>query len=544
MAAYAPLGGLPQAQAELQNANTNSLAEYTRAAQQRSQAALTQQQTQGVSLENQQRQLDLKNQQVISQLAPQHVTKDDSGKVTGYDWNGLAQDAISKGVSPQYVNGLQMNIAKTRTELAGANKAELDNQNAISSQALGMHEDLKGLTDPTDRQQAYQKMVGFMQSHGLNTSAYPAQVPQSNDDLTHLEIPLGMHAQLVKESGEQATAAQEQAKARAENATAAHQEFVNGLTKNSKFGDFDSQVDAILPPKGTQTGGQNVYTKAMVNGALSRGDLPGAQKIMDDAFQSVNGVQKDIAVNTNPAIQKGKIDLATAEGKARMEAQLALLSPEARAMAAQYYSQTGAMPAGMRSPGMSAGILNTAAGPEGTPTPNVAANKMAYGTATAEQKAYTSGSQGQQLTAIGTARNHMQTFKDTADALQNGDFLKANQVGNYLGMQFGSDKATNFNIAKSAFAGEVGKAFAGANVGVQDRQELMDKISAASSPAQLKGYAQKADELLAGKQQSLKQSYEAGMKGQPNFGNSAPVTKTYQGHTYTQQPDGTYKLTQ
>ena len=143
----------------------------------------------------------------------------------------------------------------------------------------------------------------------------------------------------------------------------------------------------------------------------------------------------------------------------------------------------------------------------------------------AEERGFTSGTQGQQLTAIGTARNHMQTFKDTADALDNGDLLLANKVGNAIGMQFGSDKATNFNIAKSAFAGEVGKAFAGANVGVQDRQELMDKISAASSPAQLKGYADTADKLLEGKQKSLKQSYDQGVQNKPNFGGGG-VTKT------------------
>jgi len=191
---------------------------------------------------------------------------------------------------------------------------------------------------------------------------------------------------------------------------------------------------------------------------------------------------------------------------------------------------------------MSAGILNTAAGAPGTATPNIAQNKIQYGAATAEEKAFTSGSQGQQLTAINTARNHMQTFKDTADALHNDNLLLANRLGNTLGMQFGSDKATNFNIARSAFAGEVGKAFAGANVGVSDRQELIDKISAASSPAQLKGYADTADKLLEGKQKSLKDSYQQGMQGKPNFGGGgggAPIfARDPQGKLH-QAPAGT-----
>lgn len=139
------------------------------------------------------------------------------------------------------------------------------------------------------------------------------------------------------------------------------------------------------------------------------------------------------------------------------------------------------------------------------------------------QEKYTSGSAADQLTAINTSRNHMATFKTTADALDNGNFKLANQAGNWLNTEFGSDKSTNFNVARSAFAGEVGKAFAGANVGVADRQELIDKINSSSSFAQLKGYADTADELLAGKQKSIKEGFDSGMQGKPNFGNNQPA---------------------
>ena len=65
----------------------------------------------------------------------------------------------------------------------------------------------------------------------------------------------------------------------------------------------------------------------------------------------------------------------------------------------------------------------------------------------------TSGSVGQQLLAIGTARQHMQLFSQLADALDNNNWQLANKLGNAFGMQFGSDKATNFNIASQAFGG-------------------------------------------------------------------------------------------
>jgi hypothetical protein len=142
--------------------------------------------------------------------------------------------------------------------------------------------------------------------------------------------------------------------------------------------------------------------------------------------------------------------------------------------------------------------------------------------AKATEKAFTSGSQGQQLTAIATARQHMAVFKQTAQALDNGDAVFANHLAQSLGLQFGSDAASNFSIAREAFAGEVGKALAGANVGVSDRNELREKVTHASSPKQLVGFADTADDLLKGKQIELQKSYESGMKGQPNFGAAAP----------------------
>ena len=543
MAAYAPLAGIPNVTQGQEQLNQNALAEYTHAAQEKQQTALLQQQTQAANLENQQKQIQLQDQQALNKAMQNWDGKDPAA---------LLQSAKQNGLSAQgYLQGQQSILARQQ-QLATLSKDQLNLMDQHHNAALGVIDAHKSVPDEqlaqsmTDAAQQLQAQGHLAPNEAQAVVQHVQSMPpdQFRPWLDVYEKGLMGEKEQIATAKEQASTQEEAAKARAENATAAHQEFLNKLTANSKPGDFDTQVDALVPPTGAQGQAQNQFVKAQVNSALSRGDVDGAKKFIEQAYQNQLGITKDIAVATNPDIQKGKIDLATAEGRAKMEAQLSLLSPEARAMAAQYFATTGAMPSGLRSPGMSAGILNTAAGPAGTPTPNVAANKMAYGTETAEQKAFTSGSQGQQLTAIGTARNHMQTFMQTADALDNGNFLLANRVGNALGMQFGSDKATNFNIAKSAFAGEVGKAFAGANVGVQDRQELMDKISAASSPAQLKGYAQKADELLAGKQKSLKESYDQGMQGKPNFGNSAPATKTYQGHTYEQQSDGSWKLQQ
>lgn len=139
-------------------------------------------------------------------------------------------------------------------------------------------------------------------------------------------------------------------------------------------------------------------------------------------------------------------------------------------------------------------------------------------------KAFTSGQYSQQLNSINRAREHMGTFLQMAQAQDNGDIPALNKIRNVFKTQFGSDTPGNLDIAKQAFASEVGKSFAGSSVALADREELGKSIDKASSWTQLSGAARTADTLLAGAQKALKQTYEAGKSGKPNFGDqsSAP----------------------
>jgi hypothetical protein len=522
-----PAPNIAQNALEQQQVTTNSMAEYARAAQEKQQTALSAQQTQEAALKNQQSQIAVQDQQ-----AGLAALKDPTFK----SMNDLPDLLQKHGASFNAITSARSNVLDYNTKLQTYTSDQLKNEGTKNDVVAGHIDTVKSL--PPDQQPAaFENSKTDLVQRGYMTPQEAQQMPYPGPaGLDALETMHMAHSAQVEQQLKQSQSDEADAKARAENATAAHAEFVNKLTTTSKPGDFDAQIDAMLPPSG-QTAGQNHYTKTMVDGVLKRGDLPGAQKIMDDAFQSVNTVNKDVAVATDPRVQAGKVDVAKNTALAKQQVQQgAPISIPAGA--------TGEAALANLDPSTSAAVRMIGDGKADFSTftqrttadyrKQLAAAVTAYNpnfdqntfkVRGAEEKGYTSGSQGQQLTAIGTARNHMQTFKDTADALDNDDFLKANQVGNYLGMQFGSDKATNFNIAKSAFAGEVGKAFAGANVGVSDRQELMDKISAASSPGQLKGYADTADELLAGKQKSLKQSYDAGVQGKPNFGGANGQTQ-------------------
>jgi hypothetical protein len=134
---------------------------------------------------------------------------------------------------------------------------------------------------------------------------------------------------------------------------------------------------------------------------------------------------------------------------------------------------------------------------------------------------FTSGNVADQLMAINTAREHMKTFRRLADALNNGNVQLLNKVGNEIGVQFGSDKATNMHIAAQAFGGEVGRAFDGAGVVASERKQAEDAYKDSLSKGQFSGAIDTVDELLAGKQRSAKQSYDTGREGKPNFGQGA-----------------------
>jgi hypothetical protein len=131
---------------------------------------------------------------------------------------------------------------------------------------------------------------------------------------------------------------------------------------------------------------------------------------------------------------------------------------------------------------------------------------------------FTSGGYSQNLNAIETAREHMATFKQLAGDLNNGKVRAFNTLGNALKTQFGSDSATNLNIAKQFFSGEVGKAVVNGGGTAGERDKLADAISTASSWTQLSGALGTADQLLAGKQKALKDTFKSGMGGTPNFG--------------------------
>jgi hypothetical protein len=135
-----------------------------------------------------------------------------------------------------------------------------------------------------------------------------------------------------------------------------------------------------------------------------------------------------------------------------------------------------------------------------------------YNTAKSAEQAFAKGPEAQKIRSFNVAISHLDTLGQLSDALNNGNLQLANKVGNYFATQTGSPPVTNFNAAKEVVANEIVKAIVGSGGGVGDRDKAQAAVSAANSPAQLKGVIDTYQTLMAGQLGGLKQQYEVSTK--------------------------------
>jgi hypothetical protein len=135
--------------------------------------------------------------------------------------------------------------------------------------------------------------------------------------------------------------------------------------------------------------------------------------------------------------------------------QSGMLTPEAKAMAAQNYAQTGQLPAGMRSPAMASGILNQAA--SGGAAPNVAANKANYQADAASLKSLQSNMD--QVTAFeNTAGKNLDQFLSTAkNVIDSGSPLINQPLRSVASKVAGSPNQAAFEAARTTALTEIAK---------------------------------------------------------------------------------------
>jgi len=255
--------------------------------------------------ENQMRQMQLEDQQTIQKIAPQYVQKDDSGKVTGYDFDGLTNGAIAAGVRPQSLAQLQTmrkNAADTLLAQSQANENLLKNQNTLNDQFRGHLESVRSAA-PADRQGIYQQALDWAQGQKIDTSHLPPSNQLPTDDatlnplLTGYETRLAMGSQLSKEAQEKAETAKNAAEAALTNLK------VNGLQASPQ--DIHTAVANVVPANWADPSLAG-RTEAQMNFAKAHGDLEGMQSALARASEEVGSIKKE----TNPAVIQARAQQA------------------------------------------------------------------------------------------------------------------------------------------------------------------------------------------------------------------------------------------
>lgn len=127
----------------------------------------------------------------------------------------------------------------------------------------------------------------------------------------------------------------------------------------------------------------------------------------------------------------------------------------------------------------------------------------AFSTRKNANTAFTTGIQGRQLLAFGSAVKHLETLGGLIDALENNDTVQVNRLSNLWQKQTGGNAITNFDAAKGIVAKEIMKSIVAGGGGVEERQELARLMNGAGSPQQLRGVIDTYHELMNAQKENL-----------------------------------------
>ena len=202
------------------------------------------------------------------------------------------------------------------------------------------------------------------------------------------------------------------------------------------------------------------------------------------------------------------------------------LTPDGLAMLVDKYRKTGILDGDVgRNPALRAQVVNAAAAADKAEgkSSDLAGAKMGFKTTQEARTYFTTGKGADAFRQQETILHHADAFSKIADALNNGDMQGANKLANAVGIQLGSDKATNYKIVSQIMSAEVGKYLAGGQSTEAERSELSNLIPSFSSPSQIKNGLQTLKTLVEGQRKSWTAQRDAALSGKVP-GVSAPAS--------------------
>lgn len=185
---------------------------------------------------------------------------------------------------------------------------------------------------------------------------------------------------------------------------------------------------------------------------------------------------------------------------------------------------------------------------------------------------WSKGKSSEMVRAANQTLGHVDSLMKSMDALNNRAMPLWNAVANTVSENFGTGEQTSFRLNAHAVAEEMSKVFKGANLSDSEIRSWEHNLSENMSPTQQRAAIAKLSELLHGSLEALEKKRAdalgpmAAAKAPPIIGeegrkvlervdkwvsgdtsatkpgpSNKPATVRQNGHTYTLQPDGSYK---
>ena len=130
----------------------------------------------------------------------------------------------------------------------------------------------------------------------------------------------------------------------------------------------------------------------------------------------------------------------------------------------------------------------------------------------ASVKAFSTGKQGDTVRSINVAMSHLDTLREAAAALKNGDTPMFNRLAQTISQQTGHPAPTTFDGIKQIVGDELVKGVVGSGGGQGDREEMAKTISRVNSPGQFEAIFDNYQSLLGGQLGGLKRQYKTSTK--------------------------------
>ena len=246
-------------------------------------------------------------------------------------------------------------------------------------------------------------------------------------------------------------------------------------------------------------------------------DPDSRQKYLADRAAITAGQAKGVPISQD-TMEKLIASRQEALGRANAQMTAGNLPADTQELLYQRYLTTGKLDtSGMtRQPGMVASLWNYIAkrsAADGNTAASAYANGQATQAAGVVLKSYESGNDHKTLLAINTAVNHLSGLDPLINALGTGDLKAFNAARIAYQQQTGVAAPGNFEMMRNMIVGEVAKATYNMGGTEAERNELTKPLATANSPEQLRGAAQTAARILAGKTDALKLAYDSATGG-------------------------------